>query len=887
VRRSAILVLVTCACARGQRTIDTVAGGLIQSGVPASSVELIFAPSVTGDSDGNLYFGDDARHAIRKIRSDGIIETVAGTGISRVTGDGGLASTASLVNAGRVTPDDSGNLFFIDSGRIRRIDSSGKITTVAGTGILGSLGADGPAVSAQIDYATNLAVGLDGTLYFMEPFDNRVRALTPDGRIVLVAGAPLPAYAPPLSDGDGGPAISAHLNQPTALSADRFGNVYVVEHYLKIRRIMPDGTIATFAGNDQFTGAPGQGDGGPAKDATFGQIVTMASDAQGSLFIGDCASYTAGCLVRRVGTDGIINTIAGGAPLIATKDGPAASVHFNAMGSLFVDSKGNIYFGDGNPGRIRRITPQSMVETIAGASPVAAPDGPDARKIWLLDPIAIASDRGGNLYIAESGGCRIRKVTASGAFSTVAGTGNCSVSPPQGGPVATTDLPYLYDLAVNSQGVIYAASPYGDFISITPGKTISPISGVGRPANAGNLVYPSGRLAVDSHDRLYIMTGNSVMRLGTGGAVEMFAGPLANFSGIAVDASDNVYICSADGGMGRVIRITQDQHVSGLQLGEFLDSIAVDAAGKLFGTESGSSLVGFFYERLGNFGFGGDGGPLASASLNSPSRLIFSSSGDFYFIDRINRRVRKISGSPPSAAPVFSAAGLVNAASGTGPAIAPGELISIYGSNLGPSSGWFNVPENNAYRDVAGYTRVLFDGGYAPILFATANQINAFVPSVGQIRATTMVQVEVDGVLSAPVVFNVAKAAFGLFTANSSGSGQGAILNQDGSYNGPSHPAERGSFVSLYGTGEGSTTPYYPIGALVLSTPYPAPDNPVTVSIGGQPADVQYAGAAPFLPAGILQINVRIPNGVTPGDAPVVVSNGGVSTTRAVTVAVR
>ena len=170
---------------------------------------------------------------------------------------------------------------------------------------------------------------------------------------------------------------------------------------------------------------------------------------------------------------------------------------------------------------------------------------------------------------------------------------------------------------------------------------------------------------------------------------------------------------------------------------------------------------------------------------------------------------------------------MVNAASGTGSAVSSGELISIYGSNLGPASGWFNVPENNAYRNVAGYTRVLFDGRwYAPVLLATPNQINAFVPNVVQPGATTTVQVEVDGVLSAPVVFNVADAAFGLFTANSSGSGQGAILNPDGSYNSSSHPAERGSIVSLYGTGEGSTTPYYPIGALVLSTPYPAPDNP-------------------------------------------------------------
>jgi uncharacterized protein (TIGR03437 family) len=115
---------------------------------------------------------------------------------------------------------------------------------------------------------------------------------------------------------------------------------------------------------------------------------------------------------------------------------------------------------------------------------------------------------------------------------------------------------------------------------------------------------------------------------------------------------------------------------------------------------------------------------------------------------------------------------------------------------------------------------------YAPILLATPNQINAFVPNVVQPGATTTVQVEVDGILSAPVIFSVAKAAFGLFTANSSGSGQGAILNKDGSYNGPSNLSERGSIVSPYGTGEGSSTPLYPAADLVLSTPYSMPDNP-------------------------------------------------------------
>src|SRR5205085_1590985 len=150
--------------------------------------------------------------------------------------------------------------------------------------------------------------------------------------------------------------------------------------------------------------------------------------------------------------------------------------------------------------------------------------------------------------------------------------------------------------------------------------------------------------------------------------------------------------------------------------------------------------------------------------------------------------------------PVFSAAGVVNAASGIAGPVAPGELVSVYGTNFGPASGWVNAPQNNGYPGVAGYSHLLLgpggvfsNGSNMAILLASANQINAFIPYTVSGATTIPVQVEVDGVLSAPVTLNVAASAFGLFTANGSGSGQGAILNQGGSYNTAANPASRGS----------------------------------------------------------------------------------------------
>jgi uncharacterized protein (TIGR03437 family) len=160
----------------------------------------------------------------------------------------------------------------------------------------------------------------------------------------------------------------------------------------------------------------------------------------------------------------------------------------------------------------------------------------------------------------------------------------------------------------------------------------------------------------------------------------------------------------------------------------------------------------------------------------------------------------------------FSAARVVKAASGiAGPVAPPAKLISVYGTNLDPTSVWVNAPENNGYLTVAGYSHILPGPGgpyansaYLAILSASANQINPFIPYSISSASTIPMQVEVDGVSSATVTLTVATSAFGLFTDNGSGSGQGATLNQDDSYNSAANRAGRGSIVSLYGTGDRS-----------------------------------------------------------------------------------
>jgi uncharacterized protein (TIGR03437 family) len=895
-----VVVSLCLGIAPGQMLIDTIAGGKLRSGVPAQEVVLGSMAGIAKDSAGNIVFCED--HLIRRIRVDGTIETVAGTGVSGYGGDGGPASESFLFVPQNPRFDSNGNLFFIDRDnlRIRRIDKSGVVSTVAGTGIEGSLGSDGPATAAQIEFPNDLAVDKSGNVYFTESFKNSIRRVTPAGKIETYAGSPHVDFT---SDGDGGPAVAAHINQPSALAFDGFGNLYAAEPS-RIRRISPDGTITQFAGYG--ASSPGSGDGGPAIGATFGRIFWLAADSVGNVYVSErfTVSERPGTIanrwrIRRISPDGAINTVAGTSTGGSTGDGPALQSQFSFALGLFADESGNVFFVDG--ARLRVVTKQGEVKTIAGGSPALAPDGKPARESWLMSPFAMALGRDGTLYISEPSNCTIRRVNSDGLLSTLAGTGKCSTVAPSG-PAASTDMPAVSSLAVDSQNRVYAADgsvgPIGAFFSgtsnifvISPNGAIAPVQGSPFPAG------PPGRLAIDSKDRLYVLTGfetgTSVLRVSPGSAPDIFLrapppGPI-NFAAIAIDSSDNVYLMDARN--NELFRLGQDGKDAGIQGMFNAFSIAADALGNIweagpFGIAETSSATPRAINAGASFGFSGDGGPFASALFASPSGLAFAPNGDLYILDQGNRRIRKTSGSPPKNTPSIGQSGIVNALSLRGGAIAPGELVSIFGSNLGPVALQTYTLNNNSVPPVLGNVAVYFNQIPGRITAASAGQINVFVPSGVGDSPPVEVIVDIDGARSSPVTVAVAESAFGLASADSSGEGPGAILNQDGSYNNKANPAAPGSIVTLFGTGAGLTTPRLTDGALEISLPFSAPVAAVSVTIGGQAAELLYAGAAPLLPTGVLQINARIPTSAPPGDVPIAVTIGNVTTSRQITCAV-
>ncbi len=241
-----------------------------------------------------------------------------------------------------------------------------------------------------------------------------------------------------------------------------------------------------------------------------------------------------------------------------------------------------------------------------------------------------------------------------------------------------------------------------------------------------------------------------------------------------------------------------------------------------------------------------------------------------------------------SGVPAPEVAAVTNAASYAPNSVAPGEIVVIWGRFLGEDSlTTLQLGSDGRVSTRLAGSRVLFDGIPAPLLYVTQGQLSAVVPYAVEGRTTTSFQVEYQGVRSAPEILAVVNSSPGVFTVNQSGTGQGAIVNHDGSLNGPANPASTGSVVSIYATGEGQTIPAGIDGLLVGRSDLRHPRLPVQVFIGGKEAEVLYAGSAAELVAGLLQVNARVPQSIEPSDTAPVRIVIGVSSQPGTTMAVR
>lgn len=382
--------------------ISTVAGSAsIGDGGPAAAAQIGNIQGIALDHLGNIYLSDTDKNLIRKIDARGAITTIAGTGAAGFGGDGGPAAMAMLNLPYGLAADLAGNVYIADlnNQRVRRIAPDGSIATVAGTGVKGSLGDGGLAVNAQLMSPRNVAVDAAGNLYISEFEGHRIRRVTPDGKIATIAGTGVAGFR-----GDGGLAMTAQVAYPAGLALDRSGALYVADSgNQRIRKIIPGGIIATVAGGSQ--------------NMPLLTPVAVVVDNFGDLFAAD----TSGVLHEATPSGAWLAVAGTGVPGFSGDGGPAAKAQVTTPRDLAFDLLGNLYVADGI--RIRQINPAGVIQTMAGDGFLhAVGDGGPATGAILNGPAGLALDRSGDLFIADTGTERVR-IVSSGMISTFAGTG--------------------------------------------------------------------------------------------------------------------------------------------------------------------------------------------------------------------------------------------------------------------------------------------------------------------------------------------------------------------------------------------------------------------------------------------------------------------------------
>jgi uncharacterized protein (TIGR03437 family) len=446
-------------------TITTLAGtgelGFSGDGGPAAAARLNDPAGVTVTSAGDVYFTDSRNRRIRRVNANGIIATVAGSGNFKFSGDGGPATSAALNLPSSVAVDALGNLYIADTAnhRVRKVTTSGVITTVAGNGTAGFSGDGGPATAASLNAPYSVAVDGNGNIYIADTDNQRVRKVSPSGTITTIAGGGE-------NPGDGIPATSAQLDSPEGVAVDSPGNVYIATG-TQVRKVSFAGTISTLAG----TGEEGySGDGGPATSARLNLAWGVDVDASGNVYIADLQNHR----IRKVNSGGTITTVAGnGVEGYSGDGGPATNASLNFPYGVTVDAGGNLFIADSYNSVIRRVNSSGVISTVAGGGEESG-DGRPATQVVLDFILDAAVDGAGNLYIADQGSERIRKVLAAAPTLAVAPT-TLSFSVPAG--TQRLDSQQIA-ISSNALGLLWSAQEStesgGGWLALAPASGFAP-----------------------------------------------------------------------------------------------------------------------------------------------------------------------------------------------------------------------------------------------------------------------------------------------------------------------------------------------------------------------------------------------------------------------------
>ncbi len=884
--------------------ISTFAGtgtaGFTGDGGAATSATLNSPTALAVDSQNNLYIVDTNNRRIRKVTPGGTISTFAGNGLVNFSGDGGPAINAGISTPAGLAFDAQGNLYVSDgSNRVRKI-VAGVITTYAGNGGTGTAGDGGAATSAQLSTPAGLAVDAAGNLYIADEFNNKVRKVNGAGTISTYAGGANVGG----NFGDGSAATNASLALPIGLMIDGNGNLLIADsNHGRVRKVSASaappislsttsmtfsyqiggtvpakqtfnvtsnvgvlnvtvaasggswlsvsptsgntpltvtvtadptalvanlyqgtitvtppvsaggspvtvnvgfqvtagtGTISTFAGNGIQNCAA---DGALTTTALFTRLIGLAIDTNGAVYAADSACFT----VRKI-AGGTIATTAGNGTQGFSGDGgqatkAALNPPLNQYQGIAIDGGGNVYIADSGNRRIRKVDNAGVISTIAGnGTQIAAADGAAATATGLIDPRGVAVDGAGNVYIAETSNARVRRVTGDGTIHTYAGTtfGDSG----DGGAATSAKISSPFAIAIDGEGSLYISDVGAAKIrKVTSSGIISTVAGNGQRGASGD----GGAAASASIDPL----------------------------GIAVDSAGNVFFADPDNHKVREVVAATG----------FIKTVAGD----------------------GNLGFKGDGGPAINAQLNQPEAVAIDAAGNLYIADFGNFRIRRVLGvAAPAPVAGTPSVNLVANAFGEAATLAPNTWVEVKGSSLaGTQRVWGGDDFKNGQMPTSiDGVSVMVNGKPAFIYFVSEKQINILTPP-DALPGSVEVKLAYNGKTSSLTVAGQALSpSFFVFDGVHATATHvnGTLIGPTTLYPGASTPAVPGETIILYANGLGATSQAIVSGS--VSQGGTLPQLPV-IKVGGIQAQVTFAG---LVSPGLYQLNVVVPLTAPDGD---------------------
>lgn len=662
------------------------------------------------DASNNLYVADVYNHTIRKIAPGGVVTTLAGAGISGYVDATGTAARFQLdivsENFIGVAVDTSGNVYVADTGNqaIRKITPGGVVTTLAGGNGAGYQ--DGAGSVAQFSAPQGLGVDALGNVYVVDTGNRRIRKITPDGTVSTFAGS-----------GDWGTTdgvgTAASFHYPKGLAVDANGNLYVAEYsYNKIRKITPDAVVSTFAGSSSSGKKDATG-----TDATFNNPYGMAVDTAGNVYVADQGNS----LVRVITPAGVVSTLAGGVNSLSFADGPAVDAQFYNLIGIAVDTDGNVYLGDMGNDRIRKVAAAPYTYTVGGFMVGLGSGSNLTLQNAGIDSLTVTADglfhfgtslttaTGYSVSVATPPSGQSCSVTnGSGSFtsgdvwnigvncaavSTLAGSGSSGYVDGAGvtaqfrlNSALTTDK---NGVAVDGSGNVYVADTFNHVIrKITPGGDVSTLAGSGvagladGTGAAAQFNRPRG-VTVDGSGNLYVAdtANNCIRKITPAGVVTTIFGSTTGLSGdvdangvnarfylpsdVELDSAGNLYV--ADEGNVKIRKITQVGDVTTLA-GNYYGytngtgtgasfsepyAVTVDAAGNVYVADAGNNAIrkvtpagvvttfAGIHAPYSNSGFAD--GPGTVARFRAPTGIDIDSSGTLYVADYNNNAIRIIS----------------------------------------------------------------------------------------------------------------------------------------------------------------------------------------------------------------------------------------------------